>query len=300
MTEPRNSAGTPLEQLRRALDAGLIDRATFDAALAGMSADIAGGGAIAQGPSAQAVGVQGVGIGRDHQGRINTGQEIAAAEGAQIVYAEQGATVVIGDAPVPMTAVDRRSTVGRYLQHLIAQNRYLQLQGIRSGGKLVNIELDRIYVTLRTTRQAARRTQVGWLEDETALAPGERHRGKGEDASAETTPVTVNQALADHRRLVVLGDPGSGKTTLLRYLALLYARDLAEGTHRVGNQLGLDERGSLPILLPLRQIGRYLAEHRPKDDGTEGHAILLDFLARILENERIPVPADFFDDWLTG
>jgi hypothetical protein len=91
----------------------LIDRATFDTALSGMSADVAGGGAIAQGPGAQAVGAQGVGIGRDHQGRINTGQEVAAAEGAQIVYAEQGATVVIGDAPVPMTAVDRRSTLGR-------------------------------------------------------------------------------------------------------------------------------------------------------------------------------------------
>jgi hypothetical protein len=96
---------------------------------------------------------------------------------AQIVYAEQGATIVIGDAPVPMTAVERQSTLGRYLQHLIGQNRYLQLQGIRSGGKLVNIELDRIYVTLRATRQPGRRTEVDWLAGQTALAPGEWHRG---------------------------------------------------------------------------------------------------------------------------
>ncbi len=46
----------------------------------------------------------------------------------------KGATVVIGDAPIAMTAVERESALGRYLQHLISQNRYLQLQGIRSGG----------------------------------------------------------------------------------------------------------------------------------------------------------------------
>ena len=287
-----------LEQLKSARDAGLIDQDTYEAAVAAMSARLGGSGAVAQGQDALAVGAQGVGVGRDHHGDINTGQQLTASEGAQIVYAEQGATVVIGDAPVAMTAVDRQSQLGRYLQHLISQNRYLQLQGIRSGGKLVNIELDRIYVTLRATRQPGRRTEVDWLGDELALAPGERHRGRDQTAPADTTQVTVNEALADHRRLVVLGDPGSGKTTLLRYLALLYARDLAEGTGHVRAKLGLDESGSLPILLPLRQIGRYLAEHHPKDDGTEGHAILLRFLAQVLKNERIEVPADFFDDWL--
>jgi formylglycine-generating enzyme required for sulfatase activity/energy-coupling factor transporter ATP-binding protein EcfA2 len=287
-----------LDQLKAALGAGLIDQDTFDAAVGAVSAQDAGDGAVAQGQDSLAVGAQGVGIGRDSYGNINTGRELTAAEGARVVYAEQGATVVIGEAPVSMTAVDRESRLGRYLQHLISQNRYLQLQGIRSGGKLVNIELDRIYVTLRATRQPARRTELDWLEDETALAPGERHRGKGQAMSGETTHITVNEALAEHRRLIVLGDPGSGKTTLLRYLALLYARDLAEDTRLVPDKLGLEENGSLPILLPLRQIGRFLAEHQPKDDGTEGHAILLRFLGQVLKNERIDVPADFFDAWL--
>ena len=297
MTELRPAR---LEQLKRALDSGLIDQDTFDAAVAGMNAQLVGGGAIAQGRDAIAVGAGGVGIARDHYGDINTGQELTASEGAQIVYAERGATVVIGDAPVAMTAVDRQSALGCYLQHLISQNRYLQLQGIRSGGKLVNIELDRIYVTLRATRQSGQRTEIDWLAGETALAPGERHRSKGHAMPRDTTHVTVNEALAEHRRLVVLGDPGSGKTTLLRYVALLYARDLAEGTQLVREKLGLDENGTLPIFLPLRQLGRYLAEHHPKDDGTEGHAILLRFLVQVLKNERIDVSADFFDEWLNG
>ena len=140
MTEPRP---TRLEQLKRALEAGLIDQDTFDAAIAGMDAQLLGDGAVAQGQGATAVGERGTSVAGDALGDINTGQAFSASEGAQIVYAEQGATVVIGDAPVKMTAVDRQSSLGRYLQHVISQNRYLQLQGIRSGGKLVNIELDR-------------------------------------------------------------------------------------------------------------------------------------------------------------
>ncbi|WP_300449131.1 SUMF1/EgtB/PvdO family nonheme iron enzyme [Accumulibacter sp.] len=265
-----------------------------------------GRGAIATDGSA-AVGGQGVWVDGDNRGDVTTGdRRISAAPGGTVIYAEKGATVFIGDAPVPMPAVDQRSALGRYLQHLISQHRTLQLQGIRSGGKLVNIELDRIYVTLRTTRQPTQRQTVDWLTDETALAPGEGCRGddptlagrSADEARRETTQISVNQALAEHRRLVVLGDPGCGKTTLLRYLTLLYARDLADATRQVADRLELDESGVLPIFLPLRQIGRYLAEHRPRDDGTEGHAILLHFLRELLHNERIAIPDDFFDPWL--
>ncbi len=297
MTEPQL---TSLDKLKHALELGVIDQDTFDTAAAAINAQLSGSGAIAQGQDALAVGAAGVGVGRDHYGDVNTGQQLTAGEGAQIVYAEKGATVVIGDAPIAMTAVDRESALGRYLQHLISQNRYLQLQGIRSGGKLVNIELDQIYVTLRATRQHAQRAEVEWLAHEIALAPGERYRGKDQAPLSDTTHVTVNEALKDHKRLAVLGDPGSGKTTLLRYLALLYARDLAENTHLVDEKLGLAESHALPIFLPLRQIGRYLMEHRPNDDGTEGHAILLEFLAQMLSNERVKVPLTFFDEWLNG
>jgi hypothetical protein len=289
---------TRFEQLKRALDAGVITQDTFDAAVGAMGAQLSGSGAIAQGQDAVAVGAEGVFIRGDNSGDVNTGKQLTAAEGAQVIYAEKGATVVIGDAPIAMTAVERESVLGRYLQHLISQNRYLQLQGIRSGGKLVNIELDRIYVTLRATRQPTQRAEVDWLAREMALAPGERQRGKS--PPSDTTDVTVNEALKDHKRLVVLGDPGSGKTTLLRYVALLYARDLAETGRLVDEKLGLAKRGVksdiLPIFLPLRQIGRYLAEHRPNDDGTEGHAILLEFLAQMLDNERVKVTATFFDE----
>ena len=289
-----------LEELARLFADGQIDRATFLAKAAAFHAALSGSGALAQGPGAMAVGPQGVAIDGDNRGDINTGRQLAAAEGSRIVYAEAGATIVIGDAPVVMTAVDRESVLGKYLRHLVSQNRYLQLQGIRSGGKLVNIELDRIYVTLRAARHGAQRAEAEWLAHEGAKAPGELHRDRESPQHADTTHVTVNEALAEHKRLVVLGDPGCGKTTLLRYLALLHARDLAEGTKVVDDKIGLAESGALPILLPLRQIGQFLTEHHTPEDGTEGHAILLHFLARVLNNERIEVPIHFFDEWLVG
>jgi hypothetical protein len=73
------ASGPSLEQLQRALAAGLIDQATYDAAAAGISAQLAGGGAIAQGQDALAVGAHGVGIGGDNYGDINTGLIIQQA-----------------------------------------------------------------------------------------------------------------------------------------------------------------------------------------------------------------------------
>jgi formylglycine-generating enzyme required for sulfatase activity/energy-coupling factor transporter ATP-binding protein EcfA2 len=209
---------------------------------------------------------------------------------------------------------DKESALACYLRHVISRNRYLRLQGIRSGGRLVHIELEQIYVTLRATRQRTIEAEEAWLEAEARLAPGEARQRcldmqEGHRVYTETVTVSVDEALAAYPRLVILGDPGSGKTTLLRYLALLYARDLAEGTTLVQERLGLAEAPHavagavtasprLPILLPLRRLGAYLKTHRPVDDGTEGHALLLTHLLQMLEGERVSLPDDFFDPYL--
>ncbi|HID48293.1 MAG TPA: hypothetical protein EYP40_01560 [Chromatiales bacterium] len=244
-----------------------------------------GSGAIAQGEGAKAVGERGVLVGGDVDGDVTTGQKI-------VVTAEKGATVVIGEGGETGAAFDRDTALSRYLTHVIAHNRYLQLQGVHSGGRLVHIELEQIYVTLRATQQRAVSAEERWLAAEAQLAPGERRRVRHDaaDTVTETVTVRVNEALSAHRRLVVLGDPGSGKTTLLRYLALLYARDLTGKTGPVRTHLGLEETGMLPILLPLRQLGAFLQRHA--EASTEGHRLLLDFLQQYLQNERIDVPLD--------
>ena len=209
-----------------------------------------------------------------------------------VIVAGNGATISFGDQPIYMSAVQRESTLGRYLSHVISRNRYLQLQGIRSGGRLVNIELEHIYVTLKATRTRTLESEEAWLAEERQRAPGEWQKLQHEPRS-ETVTIKVEEALDEHRRLVVLGDPGSGKTTLLRYLALCYARDRAEGRTFVADQLGLAESGFLPILLPLRNLGAYLKKH-DEEDGIEGHGRLLEFLHASLHAERIFVPEDFF------
>jgi len=238
-------------------------------------ASLQGSGAVAQDGSV-AAGERGVAAGRD-------------------VYVIKGSEVYFGSDRVEMPAVERESALGRYLDHVITRNRYLQLQGIRSGGRLVHIELDQIYVTLRSTRQRVVEAEEDWLAHEGRLAPGEL--GRRDEAVPETVTVSVNEALREDSRLVILGDPGSGKTTLLRHLALLYARDVAEEGRAVREQLGLPESGRLPVLFYLRQLGRYLDAHG--EEATDGHKLLLDFLRRSLTNERIEVPGDFFDPYLT-
>jgi hypothetical protein len=266
---------------------GVLSSKQLEAALselrqkqASLQAQLWGSGAIAQDHSVVAT---------------DTSAAVGGNVGGHVIVAQEGATIVIGEAPVQMPAVDHESALGRYLRHIISRNRYLQLQGIRSGGRLVHIELEQIYVTLRATRQRTVEAEEAWLEAKAHLAPGESEAAL---VRTETVTVSVDEALAAYPHLVVLGDPGSGKTTLLRYLTLLYARDLAEGTASVQDRLGPDERGRLPILLPLRRLGAYLSIHRPVDDGTEGHRILMDHLHQCLTEERVPVPNDFFDSYL--
>ena len=233
------------------------------------------------------------------QGNYNTtvsagGVFVDGDVGGSVIVIKEGGQVVTGEQPVAMSAEKRDTALGRYLEHVIARNRYLQLQGIGSGGKIVNIELEHIYITLKASRTRSLQAEEAWLAEERRLAPGEAHkldRALGDELVA----INVQEALAEHHRLVVLGDPGSGKTTLLRYLALTFARDRAEGGSLVRERLCLDESGCLPVLLPLRNLGAFLKSRYPQDEGVEGHGRLLEFLRACLKGERLNVPEDFFD-----
>ncbi|MCP4686690.1 MAG: SUMF1/EgtB/PvdO family nonheme iron enzyme [Desulfobacterales bacterium] len=199
----------------------------------------------------------------------------------------------------PPTSVRPASGLGRYLSHVISRCRHLRLRGIRSSGRMLHLELDRIYITLRSAPTRESRDESQWLAEQSAPANGETDRARG-PAPAIKDAVSVNQALSDHHRLVVLGDPGSGKTTFLRYLALLYARDMAENTLMVAEKLGLDESGSLPILLPLREIADFLTEHGFSEDDDVERDALVKLLLHFFKSERVELSDDFFVQWLTS
>lgn len=235
--------------------------------------------------------------------QTNVARDHITASDHTIVITGDGARIIIGEPEVATPAVAPGSTLAAYLRHIIAQNRYLRLQGIHAGGKLVSIELEQIYITLRATRQRTVQAEEAWLRAEAELAPGEVHlrrhwESEGPRVLTETVTVSVNEALAAQPRLVVLGDPGSGKTTLLRYLALLYARDVAEKTTLVQTRLGLAESARLPVLIPLRRLGAYLKAQHAQEAGIEGHARMLEHLCAMLQGERVPVTPDFFTPYL--
>jgi hypothetical protein len=206
----------------------------------------------------------------------------------------------------PITC-DAQDALTCYFTRVIAENSRLQLQGIRSASGLVSIDLEEVYVTLTATVRKSVRDEKAWVEEMVRLAPGEKPDRFGKPVrSVEQVQVQVQEALAMHRRLVVLGDPGSGKTTLLRYLALTYARDFPplippEGRETasppsggtVKQRLGLDEH-RLPILLPLRDFARYLEKKCP-DVGADGPKLLLDYLRLYFENQSLALPPDFFE-----
>lgn len=98
------------------------------------------------------------------------------ATNVTIVISEDGTKTIEGEALVDTSAVDRNSALKSYLKHIIARNRYLQLQGIRSGGRLVSIELEQIYITLRATQERTIQAEENWLEEEGHFAPGEMHK----------------------------------------------------------------------------------------------------------------------------
>ncbi|MBV7339775.1 NACHT domain-containing protein [Chloroflexi bacterium TSY] len=301
MTEPtRDELLKEIEELKRQL-----------------AASQSGSDAIAQGERPKATSERGVITETaetvqtgDNARDIDSDQYIEQA--STVIFAQEGARIIVGEEEIAMNDMERDSALGRYLQYIISRNRYLQLQGIRSGGKLVHIELDRIYIRLRTSHQLS--TGIGapsdnlsadssdnvseqdWLCRESALAPGEAQRHTALSHHAGQQSVSVEEALAQNRRLVILGDPGSGKTTLTRYLALLYARDIAEKSQCVEEKLHLKESGCLPILFNLREIGLFLS--RQPDESTDGHRLMLDFFVESLRNERIDLAIDFFDEWL--
>ena len=133
-----------------------------------------------------------------------------------------------------------------YLQWLIDANLYLDPRGARRTQRQVQLKLDDIYLSLRARPEMKpERADRQLLQAEQAATERELEAGrisateteerrdllwaKVERAgliAAPATPLDLYKVVADHERLVILGDPGSGKTTLLRHLALQHAQTL--------------------------------------------------------------------------
>jgi formylglycine-generating enzyme required for sulfatase activity/energy-coupling factor transporter ATP-binding protein EcfA2 len=132
-----------------------------------------------------------------------------------------------------------------YLDHLRRTYRALDFKGIPQLDTFSHeLLLEEVYVPLVARPElpggetwerhlAGRQMEAGSIPEETLalLEKGDSH------------PVKVEEALGEHPRVVVLGDPGSGKSTLLKYLAL---------------RLAAEPDAPLPIMLPLNAYAAVL------------------------------------------
>ncbi len=197
----------------------------------------------------------------DQSGGVNFVDSKADIEG-DVVGRDKNVFII--NPPSTSKSLPHPEALQKYLDHLIAVHQRLRLQGIRAGSQPLSIDLEKVYVSLTTVEKGG---QGGLL--------------------------TIPDALKRHKRLVIIGDPGSGKTTLLAYLALTYARTLRDGADTVQTRLQLNETEHLPILLPLRDLGRHLLNAH-KDSSKDGAAILLNYLREYYEAQTIHLPEDFF------
>ncbi|MFN3762511.1 MAG: NACHT domain-containing protein, partial [Anaerolineae bacterium] len=173
--------------------------------------------------------------------------------------------------PAPLEALRRR-----YLEYIVAAYRWLDLRGLMQVRNLVRLPLAQVY------------TPLSAVEEEARLAP-EPSPPSPEAPRAESTfyrgmvtrRVKVDQALREHRRIVLLGDPGSGKSTFLRYVALA----CAEGPEAARERLGLDD-APLPVLVPLAAY--VLSVRRPSSEVHSPSSGLADFLPRYFQGLGLP------------
>lgn len=133
-----------------------------------------------------------------------------------------------------------------YLEWIIARYRYLDPRGTFQTQRQVQLELDQVYIGLRAqadetnSRTDRKPMDAEMAELDRQLVTAEfsaeevedrrdmlHHRWEEQRERAlpqHQSPIPLAQATAQHRQLVILGDPGSGKTTLLRYLVLQHAQ----------------------------------------------------------------------------
>ena len=149
------------------------------------------------------------------------------------------------------------------------------LSGFEGGVRQRRLALEQIYVDLDTRREVS-----DWAVRQ-ALKSGQPLLGNGSVLvrPQDLRPLSALEAVALHRRLVLLGDPGAGKTTLIRRLTLALASGRWEGLER----WPASGRDRLPVLVLLRDFARWLGA-RPAEPGPD---LLWEYLRHDLAQRQL-------------
>lgn len=135
----------------------------------------------------------------------------------------------------------------------------LSLQGLpEHEAGLHEVSLEQIFIKLTLPVEQTRRFSRDELERFAAEdVRDKRSLARLASQQVEKQPLSIADALHQHRRLIVLGAPGSGKTTLLRWLAVMFANRQQAQADRLGERF---IQNRLPVMLELRRFAHRLGE----------------------------------------
>jgi predicted NACHT family NTPase len=168
-----------------------------------------------------------------------------------------------------------------YRRVLVEGCRHLSLRGLDLDasdptGSQRRFDMAQVYVDLRTTSQVIlEREEKPQRPVRTILAE-----------PPETRPLGALEAVAGHRRLVLLGDPGSGKSTFLTHLMLCLAASRVDGQAEWLARLSdwpPQEADIVPVIIVLRDFARSLPDGVKKAEPRH----LWDFLVARLEAQHL-------------
>ncbi len=210
--------------------------------------------------------------------------------------------------PSDWSAADRLDSLRRsYLQAIISQNQYVNLQGLAPmrGGRLVDMPMDEIFIPLHVERvESSSLAHLLALSDDPLLSLSDEPISLRADFSGSWTQEKKRMVdrytrlgqresvsrraeipeLLRLRRAVVLGDPGAGKTTMLRYVAYRLAKSLLSVEQPEEEQAGTPALpGNVADCLPVYiRIGLYVQHLKDHPDAT-----IADFAPQ--QNPQLPL-----------
>jgi thioredoxin-like negative regulator of GroEL len=180
----------------------------------------------------------------------------------------------------------RSDTRERYLEQIIRYHRDLDFVGIPELKDRQALQLENVFIHLQAEIEVSVEREPYLLRREEIAGRLDEYASEDLRRPRETVKrkLSVNSALRDYLRMVILGDPGAGKTTLLKYVTLAFATQQSD-------RLGLAE-DRLPIFIRLYD---YVAKRAKRQTDYS----LVDYLCtQAHENLALSLDVDFFQDTL--